>query len=103
MDVVDPTTTEYDVKFKSLIAFTLENVSDGSSSPDPDYANGETVSNGSGVSGVVYENVPGANNDSVLWLGDITGGTFAEGDVLTGGSSTTCWYYFCWWYCNCCR
>jgi len=89
LDVVEPTTTEYDVKFKSLIAFTLENVSDGASSTDPDYANGETVSNGSGVSGVVYENVPGTNNDAVLWLGDITGGTFAEGDVLTGGSSTT--------------
>ena len=57
LDVVEPTTTEYDIKFKSLIAFTLENVSDGSSSTDPDYANGETVSNGSGVSGVVYENV----------------------------------------------
>lgn len=89
LDVVEPTTTTYLVKSKSLIAFTLENVSDGASSTDPDYANGETVSNGSGVSGVVYENVPGTDNDGVLWLGDITGGTFTEGDVLTGGSSTT--------------
>ena len=89
LDVVDPTTTTYLTRYKSLIAFTLENVADGASSPNPDFANGETVTNGSGVSGVVYENISGAENDSVLWLGDITGGTFAAGDVLTGGSSTT--------------
>ena len=89
LDVVDPALTTYEVKFKSIIPFTLENVADGASSPNPDFANGETVTNGGGVSGVVYENIPGAENDSVLWIGDITGGTFAAGDVLTGGSSTT--------------
>jgi hypothetical protein len=89
LDVVDPATTTYEVRFKSIIPFTLENVADGASSVNPDFANGETVTNGSGVSGVVYENIPGTENDSVLWVGDITGGTFAAGDVLTGGSSTT--------------
>ena len=89
LDVADPDVTTYLVRFKSLVAFTLENVADTASSNTPDYANGETITNGSGVSGVVYENVPGTNDDSVLWIGDITGGTFAEGDVLTGGSSTT--------------
>ncbi|AIX14857.1 structural protein [Synechococcus phage ACG-2014d] len=89
LDVADPVTTTYEVRYKSLIAFTLENVADTGSSVNPDYANGETVSNGGGVSGVVYENIPGSNDDAVLWIGDITGGTFSEGDVLTGGSSTT--------------
>lgn len=89
LDVVDPSTTTYQVKFKSIIPFTLENVADGAATANPDFTNGETVTNGSGVSGVVYENIPGTENDSVLWVGDITGGTFAAGDVLTGGSSTT--------------
>ena len=89
LDVAEPTLTTYTVKYKSLIAFTLENVSDGASSDNPDYANGETVSNGSGVTGTVYEFVPGSSNDGVVWIGDISGGSFAEGNVLTGGSSTT--------------
>ena len=89
LDVVDPAITTYLVRYESLIAFTLENVADGASSANPDYANGETVSNGGGVSGTVYEFVPGVDSDGVLWVGNVTGGTFAEGDVLTGGSSTT--------------
>ena len=89
LDVAEPTLTTYTVKYKSLIAFTLENVSDGASSDNPDYANGETVSNGSGVTGTVYEFVPGSSNDGVVWIGDVSGGSFAEGNVLTGGSSTT--------------
>ena len=89
LDVAEPTLTTYSVKYKSLIAFTLENVSDGSSSDNPDYANGETVTNGSGVSGTVYEFVPGSSDDGVVWGGDITGGSFADGNVLTGGSATT--------------
>ena len=89
LDVVDPAVTTYLTKFKSLIAFTLENVDDGTSSAEPDYANGETVTNGAGVSGVVYEFVPGEDDAGVVWVGDITGGSFAEGNVLTGGSSTT--------------
>ena len=89
LDVVDPAITTYLTKYKDLIAFTLENVSDGSSSDNPDYANGETVTNGSGVSGTVYEFVPGSSDDGVVWVGDITGGSFAEGNVLTVGSSTT--------------
>mgnify|MGYP007029079462 FL=1 len=89
LDVVDPATTTYEVRYKSLIAFTLENVVDAGATANPDFANGETVTNGGGVSGVVYEFVPGVESDGVLWVGDITGGTFAAGDVLTGGSSTT--------------
>ncbi len=89
LDVVDPAITTYLTKYKDLIAFTLENVSDGASSAEPDYANGETVTNGSGVSGVVYEYVPGEDDAGVVWIGDVSGGTFAEGNVLTGGSSTT--------------
>ena len=89
LDVVDPAITTYLTKYKDLIAFTLENVSDGASSAEADYANGETVTNGSGVSGVVYEYVPGEDDAGVVWIGDVSGGTFAEGNVLTGGSSTT--------------
>ena len=89
LDVVDPAVTTYLTKYKDLIAFTLENVSDGSSSAEPDYANGETVTNGAGVSGVVYEYVPGEDDAGVVWIGDVSGGSFAEGNVLTGGSSTT--------------
>ena len=76
-----PPTTDFYLKKVTITSFTLENQTG-------EYSIGETVDNGTGVSAVVYDIIPGSFGGSTLFLGPRTGGTFAEGDTLTGASST---------------
>lgn len=75
-----PPTTDFYVKKTTLTTFTLENQTG-------EYSIGETVDNGSGVSAVIFDIIPGSFGGSTLFLGPRTGGTLAEGDTLTGASS----------------
>lgn len=74
-----PPSTDYYVKEVTLTSYTLENQTGT-------YQIGETVSFG-GVSAVIFDIIPGSFGGSTLYLGPRTGGSFAEGDTLTGGTS----------------
>ena len=75
-----PPTTDFYVKKATLTSYTLENQTG-------DYEVGETINNGSGVTAVIFDIIPGSFGGSTLFLGPLTGGSLSEGDTLTGGTS----------------
>lgn len=74
-----PPSTDFYVKKVSLTSFSTENQTGT-------FQTGETVTFG-GVSAVIYDVIPGSFGGSTLYLGPRSGGSFAEGDTLTGGTS----------------
>lgn len=75
-----PPTTDFYVRKVTLTSYTLENQTG-------DYVIGETVTNGT-ASGVIYDIIPGSFGGSTLYMGPLSGGTWAEGDTITGASAT---------------
>ena len=74
-----PPTTDFYVQKIALTTYSLENQTG-------EFVVGETVSVG-GVSAVVYEIIAGSFGGDTIYVGPLTGGSFAEGDTLTGGTS----------------